>query len=160
MKDISKLMRNQITKEQFLAINDIVDIDNEIEERLQRAYQNQYSNEVEELVYLIFVYERFEARYVSVLNKLLISDWHFQHENIVLILQKISSVESMEYLYNAIGLHLQYLEWDDNYAFEVKCIRAIYHIGKERSRSYLDKLCKHPNRVIREMSQRQIKKMV
>lgn len=99
-------------------------------------------------------------RYVSILNKLLISDWHFQHENIVLILQKISSVESLEYLYNAIGLHLQYLEWDDNYAFEVKCIRAIYYIGKEKSCSYLDKLCKHSNKIISEMAQRQIKKMM
>lgn len=36
MKDISKLMLNQISKEQFLAINDIVEIDNEIEDGLQR----------------------------------------------------------------------------------------------------------------------------
>ena len=57
-------------------------------------------------------------------------------------------MESLEYLYNAMDLHLQYLEWDDNYAFEVKCVRAIYQIGKEKSVPY------------RKTAQRQIEKMV
>lgn len=80
-------------------------------------------------------------------------------EEIVTLLQKICSEKSIKYLYDAIELHPQYLEWDDNYAFEVKCVRAIYHIGKEKSFSYLEELCEHPNAVIREMAQRQLKKL-
>lgn len=75
------------------------------------------------------------------------------HEDIAWLLQKISSAKSLEYLYDAIELHPQYLAWDDNFAFEIKCVRAIYHIGKE-------KLCKHSNEVIRKMAQRQIKKII
>lgn len=58
--------------------------------------------------------------------------------------------KSIKYLYDAIELHPEYLEWDDNYAFEVKCVRAIFHIGMEKSYSYLEELCKHPNAVIRK----------
>lgn len=47
-------------------------------------------------------------------------------EVIVLLLQKISSVDSLKYLYNAIELRPQYLTLDNNYAFEIKCVRAIY----------------------------------
>ena len=96
---------------------------------------------------------------MDILDKLLISDWHYQHENIVLLLEKISCFESVDYLYNAIELHPLYLSWDDNYAFEVKCVRAIYYIGKEKSFSYLETLCKHENSIIREMAQRQIRKL-
>ncbi|MDE5778879.1 MAG: hypothetical protein K2I10_10310, partial [Lachnospiraceae bacterium] len=90
---------------------------------------------------------------------LLISNWHYKHEDITWFLQKISSDKSIKYLYDAIELHPEYLAWDDNYSFEVKCVRGIYYIGREKSYSYLEKLCKHSNEVIREMAQRQIKKI-
>ena len=41
----------------------------------------------------------------------------------------------------------------------VKCVRAIYYIGKEKALSYLEKLCKHPNATISEMAQRKLKKI-
>ena len=160
MKGVSQLMLDKISKEQFLSMNAISEIDVEIEKGLIEAYRSKCADKLEEFIYLTFVYEVFEIKYADVLNELLISDWHYQHENIVLLLQRISSVESLEYLYNAMDLHLQYLEWDDNYAFEVKCVRAIYQIGKEKSVPYLKELCRHPNSIIRKTAQRQIEKMV
>ncbi len=160
MNAISKLMLGQISKEQFLEINAISDISNTIVNGLLEAYQSKNADSVEEFIYLTFVFEFFDKRILDVAKRLLISDWHYKHEDITYILQKISSCESIKYLYKAIELQPQYLAWDDNYAFEVKCVRAIYYIGKEKSFSYLEKLCKHPNDVIREMAQRQIKKLM
>lgn len=160
MNEISKLMSGRISKEQFLEINAISDITDTIEKGLVEAYQSQNADSVEEFIYLTFVFEFFDERIVDVANQLLVSDWHYNHEDITWILQKISSWESIEYLYDAIELQPQYLAWNDNYTFEVKCVRAIYYIGKEKSFSYLEKLCKHPNDVIREMAQRQIKKLL
>ena len=51
---------------------------------------------------------------------------------------EICSEKSIKYLYDAIELQPEYLEWDDNYAFEVKCVRAIYYIAKEKSYPYLE----------------------
>lgn len=41
-------------------------------------------------------------KFLDTLNELLVADWHYKHEDIVLLLQKISSVKSMRYLYDAI----------------------------------------------------------
>lgn len=128
------------------------------------------SQDAERLGYLIYALSLWDDRmgeqnenelekFLDILNELLISNWHYKHEDITWFLQKISSDKSIKYLYDAIELHPEYLAWDDNYSFEVKCVRGIYYIGREKSYSYLEKLCKHSNEVIREMAQRQIKKI-
>ncbi len=159
MKAISELMLGKISKTDFLQENDIIHIEDVIEKGLETAYEKKDVENTENFLYLIFKFEVFNKKYVNILNKLLISDWHYKHEDIVTLLQKISSEKSIKYLYDAIELHPEYLEWDDNYAFEVKCVRAIYHIGMEKSYSFLEELCKHTNAVIREMAQRQLKKL-
>lgn len=134
---------------------------------MNKSYNNFNAQKLEYLIYALVLWEDRVSKeekyqlemFLSILNELLVSDWHNQHENIVLLLQKISSLESMDYLYKAIDLHPIYLSWDENYSFEVKCVRAIYYIGKEKSISYLDKLCRHQNDVIKNMAIRQIKKL-
>ncbi len=160
MDEVIELMLGKISKEQFLEIRAISDITDTIEKGLFEAYQNQNSDKVEEFIYLVFIFEVFDVRLLNILHYLLVSDWHYKHEDIVLLLQKISSVDSLKYLYNAIELRPQYLTLDNNYAFEIKCVRAIYYIGKEKSFPYLEKLCANTNSVIREMAQRQIKKIM
>ena len=60
MKAISKLMLGQISKEQFLEINAISDISHTIVNGLREAYQSKNSNNVEEFIYLTFVFEFFD----------------------------------------------------------------------------------------------------
>ncbi|MDE7270500.1 MAG: hypothetical protein K2N81_08505, partial [Acetatifactor sp.] len=127
MKFISELMLGKISTEEFLQQNNITQIEEVIETGLGIAYKEKDADNVDELLYLAFKFEVFNKDYVDILNRLLISDWHYQHENIVLLLEKISCLKSLNYLYKAIELHPQYLSWDDNYAFEVKCVRAIYY---------------------------------
>ncbi len=161
MDEVIELMLGKISKEQFLEIRAISDITDTIEKGLFEAYQSQNSDKVEEFIYLVFIFEVFDERLLNILHYLLVCDWHYKHEDIVLLLQKISSVDSLKYLYNAIELRPQYLTLDNNnYAFEIKCVRAIYYIGKEKSFPYLEKLCASTNSVIREMAQRQIKKIM
>lgn len=159
MQAISNLMLGQISKEQFLEINKISDISNTIINGLLEAYQSKNADSVDEFIYLTFVFKFFDERIVDVVNRLLLCDWHYKHEDIIWILQKISLCDSIEYLYKAIELQPQYLDWDDNYTFEVKCVRAIYYIGKEKSFPYLKRLCSHSNHIIREMAQKQMKKL-
>ena len=55
MDNIYKLMQGQITKEEFLEINAIINLRDEIERGLAKAYQKKSSDSVEKLIYLIFV---------------------------------------------------------------------------------------------------------
>jgi len=159
MRAISELMLDKISKTEFLKLNGVTHIDEATKCGLEAAYEKRDAEKVEDFIYLIFKFEILNDKYVDILNNLLVSKWHYKHEDIVILLQKISSEKSIKYLYDAIELHPEYLEWDDNYAFEVKCVRAIYHIGMEKSYSYLEELCIHPNAVIRDMAQRQLKKL-
>ena len=72
------------------------------------------------------------------------------------LIPKMQSVWGISY--DAIELQPEYLEWDDNYVFEVTCVRAIYYIGKEKAYPHLEKMCEYSNAIIREMAQRQLKK--
>lgn len=160
MDAISELMLDQISKEEFLKINGITDVSGTINNGLFEAYKSKNAECIDELIYLIYEFECLDEINVDILNQLIVSDWHYKHEDITWILQQISSYESIKFLYDAIELKPQYLAWNDNYTFEVKCVRAVYYIGKEKAFPYLEKLCKHPNDVIREMAQRQINKLM
>ena len=81
MDNIYKLMQGQITKEEFLEINAIINLRDEIERGLAKAYQKKSSDSVEKFIYLIFVFELFIIEYVNVLNKLLLSDWHYHRHH-------------------------------------------------------------------------------
>lgn len=95
--------------------------------------------------------------FADTLNRLLLCVWHKQHEDIVTLLQKISAESSVDVLYKAIYLKLPYLEWDDNFSFQKKCVRAINHIGGEKARRYLELLCQEKNPIIRELAERKRK---
>lgn len=86
-------------------------------------------------------------------------DWHNQHENLVNLIQKISHESSMLFWEKAIGMNLAYMEWDDNYSFEKKCIRAIYHIGQNESASILIKIMESENVEIRNMAKHELDKI-
>lgn len=97
--------------------------------------------------------------FTDLLNLLITCNWHQQHENIVMLLQKNDSESSVVYLCFAVYLKLPYLEWDENYSFQVKCVRAIGHIGGEKAISCLKQLCKIENSIIRDESHKQIDKL-
>lgn len=128
------------------------------------SYDNMCSEKIDYLVYALFVLDDTIAnfdinKYLNVLNKLIISSWHYKHEDIVQLLEKISNFESLNYLYQAVYLRLDYLSWDENYSFEKKCIYAISKIGKQKSLPYLKKICFDDNKILRECADEQMKKI-
>ena len=78
----------------------------------------------------------------------------------VRLLQTIADTGSLKYIYEAISLKLDYLSWDENYAFEVKCVRALYYIGGSNAQSYLEKLSRDDNEIIQNMAKRQLSKII
>lgn len=135
-------------------------------DELNSAGQNHDSIRLEYLVFVLFLMRNkkgdervFLTDYIDILDQVLVEDWHNQHENIVLLLEVICNEKSLPYLYKTVFLQPEYLSWDDNHALEVKCIRAIYRIGKEQAGVYLENLCLHENRIIREMAQKQLNKL-
>lgn len=128
---------------------------NIILKELSDAFKLHDSEKVYNLIYTICILkdsiEEFNiSNYIIILDDLLISDWHRNHEDIVSLIEKISDCRSIEYLYKALFLKPEYLSWDENYAFEKKCIHAIAKIDEIKSISLLKKISNSNNIVLNE----------
>ena len=158
-----KYFMNKISKEDLLY--EIECGNPQFEETLKKELEIVISTkDKKRLEYLIYTLLLTEDNinihsYVNILNELLISDWHEQHENIAMILQKIHSPKSVNYLKKAIYLKPQYLEWDENCAFEIKCIWALGYIKNQDAKEVLEKLLKEENKLLAENAKRQLEKM-
>lgn len=125
------------------------------------AYKQEDAEMIEYLIFTIFLAEEELniSSFLDILNKLILCKWHNKHEDIALLLQKIRASESVEYLYKAIFLKPTYLEWDDNYAFEKKCIHAIAKCGNREAVDKLKLLVTNKNVVIRLCAEQLLQKV-
>lgn len=130
---------------------------------IKSTTEKQDSEMLEFLIYALFwwndrgVNKSTSLEYFSqVLNELIIVKWHTQHENIVMLIQKIGNEESIEYLNKAIYLQLEYLEWDDNYAFQTKCVRALASIGGTKAVTALKAIAEIDNPIIKKLAKRKL----
>lgn len=159
-QDLDRLIFGTISKEQFLELIKVKseDLGNELFEMLNFAYKQRSDVNVEIALYLVFTYELFSENYLDVLNNLILCDWHEQHENIAMLLQRLKSPKSVDYLYNAVNKKYSYLEYDDSYALAVKCIWALGDIGNEEAKEYLKKLLTSENEIIVENAKKQLER--
>ncbi len=159
-QDLDKLIFGTISKEQFLELIKVKseDLGNELFEMVNFAYEQHSDVNVEIAIYLVFTYELFSENYLDVLNNLILCDWHEQHENIAMLLQRLKSPKSVDYLYNTVNKKYSYLEYDDSYALAVKCIWALGDIGNEEAKEYLKRLLNSENEIIVENAKKQLER--
>lgn len=168
-KIFEEFFSKQIDKETFIAKLGMNEKDFHIRlcEELEKNMVQKDSVVAEYLMYALSIWvwqmNNIENRpvnyFLKVLNRLVLYDWHKQHEDIVDILQAISDESSIEPLYQTIYLRLQYLEWDDNYSLQKRCTRAIASIGGEKAIGYLELLKKEDNVIIRDLAQRKLEQL-
>lgn len=96
--------------------------------------------EVDEFVHVvIFFYYLHDSpdNYLDILHSLLMNPNHFQHGEIIRILQDVGSEKSISYLLEAIALKpaLSYLDYDDYGAYYKKCLWALTAIGTEEAKT-------------------------
>lgn len=155
---LHKLMTRAITPEMFVK-DFTVDISKNpiyIRELLELAYLEHEANDVEYLLIAIFHFRLFMEDYVDVLCKLMIETWHFQHENIASIFQKIKSPRTIECLYKTSLAQFEYLEFDEAFALAVKCIWALGDINTLESKEKLKLLSQSENEIIRDNAIKQL----
>ena len=139
-----KFFWNKISQEELLKEIEVnsPEFEKILRQELENVMLNKDRERLEYLIYTLFLAEKRVNLnfYVDLLNELIICKWHEQHENIAILLQKIHLPSSVIYLKKAIYMHLQYLEWDDNYAFEVKCIWALGYIKNSEAEEVLEQV--------------------
>ena len=93
---------------------------------------------------------------VPYLCKLLEYPWHYDHEDIVLELQRIGDVRSIEVLNKTALRKFDYLDYDDSKALARKCTWALADIGTKEAKEALLELTKNPDEEIAEYARKRI----
>lgn len=90
----------------------------------------------------------YDEKFVTLLNQLLLSDWHYQHENIAELLQKLRNLSSVIPLYETANKHFKYLDYDEFNALAVKCIWALGDIATDTAQKCLLSLQENKDSII------------
>jgi len=151
--------RTEAIKQEFLSFFtvDVSKEPNYVLKLLEKAYEEQNPEDVEHSLSIAFLFDLFSEEYTLVLIKLLESDWHFRHEDIVSAFQKLRLPETVNILYTTAQKQFKYLEYDDYYALAVKCIWALRKIGTAEAKEKLEILAQSSNKVIREKALKRLK---
>ena len=157
-KLINKLMQNKISKEYFLQVFPINIIDNPtyIQNLLEIAYKDKEANDIEYLLIVGFKFNLFTEDYTNILCRLLLEQWHYQHENIARILQILKMPESIDCLYKTAKSKFKYLEYNDSSALAVKCIWVLGEINTDEAREKLKLLTQSKNQIISDNAKYQL----
>lgn len=91
---------------------------------LKSAFTQKNSGDAALFVHLGYILG-FDQNHADILNKLLLEDWHKEHENIAFVLGELRSPSSVDFLYNAALIKLPYFENDNSYNFVEKVLYAL-----------------------------------
>ena len=160
-ENIRMLMKKNISKDEFLAIEgmDENSIGESVYKELIEAMNHQLPIRVDNLLFLIFHFNLLDEKMDDILNQLLMCDWHMQHENIAMLLQRLKSPSSIEALYETAIKEYEYLEYDEAHALALKCIWALGDIGTELAKQKLQLLLNSNIPVIKENAQKQLNRI-
>lgn len=112
-----------------------------------------------EHVLLLGFHFGFPEESAIVLCKLMLEEWHTQHENIALVLKDLRCPDSVDCLFSTALKKFLYLEYDESNALAVKCIYALRAIGTDRAKEKLILLAEHNDEIIRSNAKRALDAM-
>jgi len=163
-EDYFKLIKREMTDEEFLKENKIENTEVWEKQKLSEAIRTKDAALLEIVFFVIFHFKLEEAQDSAVLCELLSADWHYKHEEIVDLLEFYGMEESVEALYQSACACPAYIEKVDAGSYTVRCIRAMHGIGmrtgaEEKVISYLQILSGSDDKRVREIAERKIREL-
>ncbi len=113
---------------------------------------------VDLLLYLSAVV-KFDYYDVDILNQLVTDPWHQKHEEIVRLLDHYRQPSSVNPLYEAALLNLDYRDYDDDFILANKCIRTLERIQDQNAIEKMKLLASADNELIRQYAQKYLNRV-
>ena len=155
---ILKLMMKQINLSEFLCQfgdgSGVLDLCKE----LTIAREAKDAELVDLLLYLSAVV-KFDYYDVDILNQLVTDPWHQKHEEIVRLLDHYRQPSSVNPLYEAALLNLDYRDYDEDFVLANKCIRALEKIQDQNAIEKMELLASADNELIRQYAKKHLNRM-
>lgn len=124
-----------------------------------KAIQEKNARNIEAYIYLVSAFNLYCQELTDIFSGLILEDWHERHEDIAGILQRMKDPKSVDALFQAIYKQYDYLNYDDSYSFEVKCIWALGDIGDNAAKEKLSCLSESGNEIISENAKKQLQRI-
>ena len=155
---ILKLMIKQINLSEFLC--QFGDGSGELDlcKELTIAREAKDAELVDLLLYLSAVV-KFDYYDVDILNQLVTDPWHQKHEEIVRLLDHYRQPSSVNPLYEAALLNLDYRDYDDDFILANKCIRVLEKIQDQNVIEKMELLASADNELIRQYAQKHLNRV-
>ena len=152
---ILKLMMKQINLSEFLC--QFGDGSGELDlcKELTIAREAKDAELVDLLLYLSAVV-KFDYYDVDILNQLVTDPWHQKHEEIVRLLDHYRQPSSVNPLYEAALLNLDYRDYDEDFILANKCIRVLEKIQDQNAIEKMELLASADNELIRQYAQKHL----
>jgi len=152
---ILKLMMKQINLSEFLC--QFGDGSGELDlcKELTIAREAKDAELVDLLLYLSAVV-KFDYYDVGILNQLVTDPWHQKHEEIVRLLDHFRQPSSVNPLYEAALLDLDYRDYDEDFILANKCIRALEKIQDQNAIEKMESSASADNELIRQYAQKHL----
>lgn len=130
--EIIQLAQNSLSEEDFFKIFpfNLKSSNGKITDFIFEAIEEKDPVLVELAILLGFRFG-FPSNSAEALCSLIVEPWHYKHEDIARALQKLKSPDTVECLYRASIMRLDYLAYDENSSLAVKCVWALYAIGTD-----------------------------
>ena len=155
---ILKLMMKQINLSEFLC--QFGDGSGELDlcKELTIAREAKDAELVDLLLYLSAVV-KFDYYDVDILNQLVTDPWHQKHEEIVRLLDHYRQPSSVNPLYEAALLNLDYRDYDEDFILANKCIRVLEKIQDQNAIEKMELLASADNELIRQYAQKHLNRV-
>lgn len=155
---ILKLMMKQINLSEFLC--QFSDGSGELDlcKELTIAREAEDAELVDLLLYLSAVVN-FDYYDVDILNQLVTAPWHQKHEEIVRLLDHYRQPSSVNPLYKAALLNLDYRDYDEDFILANKCIRALEKIQDQNAIEKMELLAAADNELIRQYAKKHLNRI-
>ncbi len=96
---------------------------------------------------------------VDILNQLMTDPWHQKHEEVVRLLAYYKHPSSVNHLYEAALLNLDYRDYDEDFVLANKCIRALEKIQDQNAIEKMELLANADNKLIRQYAQKHLNRV-
>jgi hypothetical protein len=158
---ILNLALKRISENEFLArfpVNPRIDT-SYVVRALEEAMQDRNKHDVERAMMIGFHFG-FPKESADVLCRLILEDWHTQHENMAWEMQRLKDPRTVDCLYQTALARFPYLDYDDAHALAVKCLWALSDINTAEAREKLRLLTQSENKIIHENAVRLLNRSV
>ncbi|WP_312277660.1 hypothetical protein [Kosakonia cowanii] len=155
---ILKLMMKQINLSEFLC--QFGDGSGELDlcKELTISREAKDAELVDLLLYLSAVI-KFDYCDVDILNQLVTDPWHQKHEEIVILLDHYRQPSSVNPLYKAALLNLDYRDYDEDFMLANKCIRVLEKIQDQNAIEKMELLASADNELIRQYAKKHLNRV-